>query len=166
MVGDNRPVHYPTLINDFKCPVLVRCLCSTQGKQRNIKRQRDLCRRRGSLQDGPIIPKNVWAKFLMTQVICHESWSPEKVIVYYLGFCMFSYVFLWFSMFGESSQKSARLVSVMKFKHWDIELVVVLKMQAWHMARIESEVQLEMAQGGPLLVINWVKSPISGLLSG
>ena len=84
--------------------------------------------------------------------------------MYYLGFCMFSYVFFSFlclvSRFNapkngrQAKNNSARLVSVMKFKHWDIELVVVLKMQAWHMARIESEVQLEMAQGGPLLIIN------------
>ena len=118
--------------------------------------------------------------------ISHDSSHMLWVMITGKGHCVLLgvlYVFICFSLvfyvwwvvicFDLTPQKmagkqntSARLVSVMKFKHLDIELVVVLKMQAWHMARIESEVQLEMAQGGPLLVINWVTTPISGLLSG
>ena len=67
------------------------------------------------------------------------TWSPQKGHFNYGGLYVFicfrlvSYV--WWSH-KSSWLNMARQVSVMKFKRWDIELVVVLKMQAWSIVSV------------------------------
>lgn len=94
MVGDNRPVHYPTLINDFKCPVLVRCLLDPRKAEKYPKTKRSTSSER--------FPKR-WSHHPQKCLgkISHDSCHMSWVMINRKGHCVLLgvlYVFICFSL--------------------------------------------------------------------